>query len=59
MLHQIKAGARQFVERLRQIRQLVYKDKWSTKTVCRMRHLVYSFYTYDIWLKKMLKYNYS
>ena len=35
---------------LRCIRQ--YKDNWATTTVCRMRHLVYSFFTYDIWSKK-------
>ena len=35
------------------IQQLVYKDNCSTMTVCQMRHLVYSFFTYDIWSKKI------
>ena len=44
---------------LRRMRQLVYKDNWSTTTVCRMRHLVYSFFYLRHLVEKKLKHNYS
>ena len=40
---------------LRGIRQLVYKDNWSTTTVCRMRHLVYSLFYLRHLVEKMVK----
>ena len=44
-LHWAKKGCTTIRRKtLRRIRQLVYKDNWSTTTVCRMRHLVYSFF---------------
>ena len=29
---------------LRRLRQLVYKDNWSTSTLCRIQHIVYYFF---------------
>ena len=41
---------------IRRIRQLVYKDNWSTTTVCQMRHLVYSFFYLPHLVEKMFNF---